>query len=119
MPAASPEAAVRTPAASRARSTRARRGATLSWRWLREARVHGCDELGRRDEAVVIEVLGVVVERRASGLDLPERHAALDHVGDAVAHDDDHVPELDDVGLVADSAVTGDHVGAAFLRLGR
>ena len=75
--------------------------------------------VGGRDEAVVVDVLGVVVERRARGLDLLERHAARDHVGDAVAHDDDHVAELDDVGFVADAAVTRDHVRAAFLRLGR
>ena len=35
--------------------------------------------------------------------------------GDAVADDRDHVAILDDVGFVADPAVTGNHVGAALL----
>ncbi len=37
------------------------------------------------------------------------------HVADPIADDHDHVPVLDDVGLVTESAMTWDHVRSRFL----
>src|SRR5579871_7021915 len=84
---------------------------------LRQASVHGFDELIGFDEAIGCYVFGVVIARGARGFDLLDRHLSLDYVLDAVAHDDHHVPEFHDVGFVAHPAVARDDVGAAFLRV--
>src|SRR5512134_67041 len=84
------------------------RGTTLSW-LLRQAAVDGFDERGGRHEAILAHVFRVVVERGPRGLDLPQRHAVVDHGGDSIADDDHHIAKLDDVGLVAEPAVARDH----------
>src|SRR5579871_5026173 len=53
--------------------------------------------------------------RRGGGLDLVQRHAALDQILDRVADDHDHVAVLDRIRLVVDAAVSGYDAGSAAL----
>src|SRR5665213_3076876 len=103
---------------SPARPSRRWRIVCVSFRLRRlQAFVNGFDELVRLDEAVALDVLGVVVERRPGGLNLFEGHVLADHGANAVANDDHHVAVFYNVGFVTQPAVTGDDVGAAFLSL--
>ena len=60
-------------------------------------------------------IFRVVVSRRTRGLDALERHAFLDQSLNASANDCDHVAILHHFGFVAESTVTGNDIGAAFL----
>ena len=67
-------------------------------------------------KAVARAVARIVIFGRPGRFHLVERHAALQHVGDAIANDGDHVAILNHVGFVADAAVTGNDQRAAFLQ---
>src|SRR5581483_10473776 len=57
------------------------------------------DEHGGRPRSAGCAVAEVVVERWPGGLHLLERQPLLDQIADPVAHDDQHVAVLDDIGL--------------------
>src|ERR1700686_2995893 len=79
-----------------------------------EVLVHRRDEHVRRPETAGRTVSAVVVQRRLGRPDLLPRSAFLDQVLDAIANDGYHVTILEQVGFIAQPAVTGNDVGAAF-----
>src|SRR3984957_9712851 len=58
---------------------------------------------------------GVVILGESRGLDLLQRHAFLDGVLHAVAHNGDHVAIFHHIEFVADTAVTRNDIRSAFL----
>src|SRR3974390_1740414 len=92
-----------------ARPSRRWRIVCVSFRLRRlQGFVNGFDELVCFDEAITLDVLGVVVERGPRGLNLFEGHVLADHGANAVANDDYHVAVFHHVSFIAKPAVPGD-----------
>src|SRR5665213_345375 len=104
----------------------------LPYIWVRLSHCHVCSAAlsGPRRKALVDRLykhagrpragVGTVARRisrrRLRGLDLLERHALLAQVLNAIANDRHHVAVVDDVELIAETAMPRDDVGAAVLR---
>src|SRR5690606_1035335 len=82
-----------------------------------QAEVNRFHELRRRPQPVVRAVATVVIACRLRRAHLFERHSFVDHALNAVANDCQHVAVLDDVRLVREPAMAGDHHRTAFLFL--
>src|SRR6516165_10012437 len=76
---------------------------------LDEIAIRGLDEHRRRPWTARRAEQAVVFERRPRRLHLFERHAFLDQVLNAIAHDRQHVAVLDEIRLVADTSLSRNH----------
>src|SRR5262249_45584827 len=73
--------------------------------------------INRFDECRGSAVSRVVIQCWLGGFHLIDCHSPPHHVLNPITNDDDHVPELEDIGFVADTAVTRNYICAAFLQI--
>src|SRR5438093_11238654 len=72
---------------------------------LAQAPIHGLDKHGGCPRTGIRAVQPVVVHRRLRRLHLWQRHAAANHILDAVANDGHHVPVVRDVARVTEPSM--------------
>src|SRR5215469_3359031 len=82
---------------------------------LAEAFVYGLYEHFRCPRSARLTIMDVIVECRLCLFDLIEGHAPADHVLNPIANDGQHRLVLDDIGLIAEAAVTRNDVSSTFL----
>src|SRR5262249_9092429 len=78
--------------------------------------IYGFDEHGGSPWTAGGTVTRVVIQSRPRRLDLIEGPALFDQILNAIAHDHQHVPVLEDVSFVTDAPVSGTDVRSTFLQ---